>query len=490
MPVIQSVMRLSVLARGRLGSATLCGAVALVLPLSAIAQQATAQTTGAAQQPSKPAQPDAPWVVAPNAAQDAGQGTARDAAQQSAAATGTEQATPVAPANAPGSAGQDSAGQDVTAAAKPAITGPMPGEISEDELKKLLLGKQLYLRNGYLDNSLSFNEHGALIGHSPQGSFTLSGMEIDKVRLTKHKVELEGTRYGLHFLGALSYDDPANAVDRVRITPKKKVVKITIDREQVLARKKKKESANGKDQSLLPGVPAQIAAAPAMAAQTASEAPAEAKEPSETDQVKAEIAAAPAAERPADPGSVTATFSPAHARSVLRDALDRIFASGIDDRLIASMPDFWKLYYQALAANANYRPTDLTVLRQNAVDTKARLLTTFQPESNEYAQANAVSGMALYHAVIGPDGKPAEIAVSRPIGFGLDENAVKAIRNAAFQPAIKDGKPVSVLLDLVVEFHIYSKRTAVLGNPAVSNPEELSKSAQPSLPGPYSLLPP
>ena len=69
--------------------------------------------------------------------------------------------------------------------------------------------------------------------------------------------------------------------------------------------------------------------------------------------------------------------------------------------------------------------------------------------------------MALYHTVIvGPDGKPGEIAVARPIGFGLDENAVEAIRSAKFEPAMKDGKPVPVLLDLVVQFRIYSKRTS------------------------------
>ncbi len=56
-----------------------------------------------------------------------------------------------------------------------------PAEITEDAVRKLLAGKQLFLRGGYLDNTLSFNEHGALIGHSPQGSYTLSAIEIDKV---------------------------------------------------------------------------------------------------------------------------------------------------------------------------------------------------------------------------------------------------------------------------------------------------------------------
>jgi len=365
----------------------------------------------------------------------------------------------------------------------------LPGEITEDELKHMLLGKQLFLRGGYMDNDLNFNEMGMLIGHSPRGSFTLNEIQIDKVRLTKHKLELEGTRYGLHFTGALAYELSSAAVEPLRITPKKKVLKITVDREQVLVRKTKKEAgAKRKEQIAKPAPPATVPPLPtaeptaATTAATTSPAPPAATEPSDADQLKAQIAAAPAAERPADPASVTTTYSPAHAAKLLRGAIDRVFSVGIDDRLIASMPDCWKLYYQAVAGKADYQPKDPAVLRQNAVDKKARLLSVFQPESNEYAQADAVSGLALYHTVIGADGKPQEIVVARPIGFGLDENAVEAIRKASFEPAIKGGKPVPVLLDLVVEFHIYSKRTA-----AVGRPEDASKPAETPLPGPYSL---
>jgi hypothetical protein len=84
--------------------------------------------------------------------------------------------------------------------------------------------------------------------------------------------------------------------------------------------------------------------------------------------------------------------------------------------------------------------------------------------------------------VVGADGKPGEIAVARPIGFGLDESAVDSIRKATFEPAVKDGKPVPVLLNMVVEFRIYSKRTEVASNSA---PEQAS--AAPVLPGPYSV---
>jgi len=391
----------------------------------------------------------------------------------------------------------------------------------------MLIGKSLYLRGGYLDNNLTFGESGLLIGHSPQGSYTLSGIQIDKVHLSKHKLELEGARYGLHFLGAMPYEDPTKAVDRVKITPKKKFVKLTIDRELIVTPKKKKHK-DGKDQAKEAKAPAgkppseasqsgpggvvvsadSVQGKPAgnstatvsdatpagnsteagnpstedTAKDDAAKDSASANEPSEEEQAKAEMAAAPQEERPADPGSVTTTTSPAHAAKVLKDALDKIFAPGLDERMMAAMPDFWKRYYDAVAAKTDYRPKDPTVLRQSAVDKKARLLSKFVPESNDFAQDSGVAGMCLYHTVIGADGKPGEIAVARPIGFGLDENAVAAIRKASFEPAIKDGHPVPVVLDLVVQFRIYSKRTNV-----ASNPDDRDKPQPTLLPGLYTL---
>jgi outer membrane biosynthesis protein TonB len=507
----------SVAATARFGALAFCGALGLALVL-ALSLATFAQQPPPAQQPSTAKPPDATPPPATPAATQA-PNSAPDAAQQPAAAPETQQ---TAPAQVPAAAPQENQPATVPAeqapagaaapAAKPAAAQaskpepPQEAGITEEELKQMLVGKALYLRGGYLDNTLSFSERGTLIGHSPQGSYTLSAIQIDRVHLSKHKVELEGARYGLHFLGALPYEDPTKALDRVKITPKKKVVRITIDRELVVTPKKKKEPKADKDKKAKPAAPAApgtpaaqgAAAAPAASTPASAAAPdsasaatpaapaaqptAEPAELSEADQLKASIAAAPPEERPADPGSITTTTSPAHATKLLKDALDRIFAQGLDERMIAAMPDFWKLYYQAVAAKTDYRPKDPTVLRQSTVDKKAVLVTRFEPESNDFAQASGVAGMALYHTVIGADGKPAEIAVARPIGFGLDENAVEAIRKATFEPALLDGKPVPVLLDLVVQFRIYSKRTAVAGKP-----EAADKSTEPQLPGPYSV---
>jgi TonB-like protein len=458
----QSLVRLFVAAAVLPVVFVFCAALAPMLNLSAMAQQPASTQQPATAQPASGA--------SPNPAQT----PAADAAQQLApvpATTTPKVEPPVAAKPAPTQSSQS----------EPSQGAP----ITEEELKRQLLGKPLYLRDGYLDNILSFDEHGGLIGHSSQGSYTLNAIQIDKVRLTKHKLELEGSRYGLHFLGALPNEDPAMAVDRVNITPKKKMVRITIDREVVVSPKNKKNKKKKNDSEKESNNEKESKADVRAPAQSAPPAAAPVQPPSQPDDVnKAQAAAAPPDDRPADPGSVTETTSPAHAAKLLRDALDRIFAPGIDDRLKASMPVFWKLYYQAALANTDYRPSDSAVLRQNTVDKKARLITTFEPESNEYAQAHAVAGMALYHTVIGADGKPGEIAVGRPIGFGLDENAVQAIRRATFEPAIKDGQPVSVLLDLVVQFRIYSKRTAA--KPDADKPAE-TKPDEPQLPGPYSI---
>jgi outer membrane biosynthesis protein TonB len=416
-----------------------------------------------------------------------------------AAANAQAQQTAPAPAvaNQPGAQTPPSSATPQTAdthapapTAAPSYAGQAPelGSITEDELRKQLEGKDLFLRGGYLDNTLTFNEHGVLIGHSPQGSYTLAGIRIEKVRLLKHKVELEGARYALHFLGALPSEDPTTAVDRVNITPKKKAVRITIDRELVVKPKQEKGKGKGSQRAAKPA-PAATAPAAAPAPNPAPNlapdpalGPAPNTEPTDAQEAQMEIAAAPEAERPADAKSVTTTLSPAHANKVLEDALGNVFAQGFDERMMASMPAFWKLYYDAVSAVGDYQPADPNVLRQNIVDKRAQLKSTFEPGSNQFAQDYGVAGISEYHVVVGADGKPGEIAVARPIGFGLDESAVDSIRKATFEPAVKDGKPVAVMLNMVVEFRIYSERTAMESKPA----HEQASEAQ-SLPGPYSV---
>ncbi|MBV9086323.1 MAG: energy transducer TonB, partial [Acidobacteriaceae bacterium] len=57
--------------------------------------------------------------------------------------------------------------------------------------------------------------------------------------------------------------------------------------------------------------------------------------------------------------------------------------------------------------------------------------------------------------VIGPDGRVHEVKVSRPLGLGLDEKAVEAVRQWKFEPARKDNQPVPVQVSIEVSFRLY-----------------------------------
>jgi protein TonB len=77
-----------------------------------------------------------------------------------------------------------------------------------------------------------------------------------------------------------------------------------------------------------------------------------------------------------------------------------------------------------------------------------------EPEFSEEARKAKFSGNVLVYLFVDPDGKPSHVRVVKPVGMGLDEKAVEAVRQYRFKPAMKDGKPVQVDLYVEVNFQI------------------------------------
>jgi len=50
---------------------------------------------------------------------------------------------------------------------------------------------------------------------------------------------------------------------------------------------------------------------------------------------------------------------------------------------------------------------------------------------------------------------PQDVRIVRKLGYGLDEQAVEAVRKYRFEPAMHDGKPVPVEVNIQVAFKIY-----------------------------------
>ncbi len=113
--------------------------------------------------------------------------------------------------------------------------------LTEDALRARYVGKLIFLRGSYLGDDLQFDTNGKVNGSPAVGSFTLSALEVRKVKLSKHKLELEADRYGLHFFGALPYEDETKSFDKVKIS--KKPIHIAIARELIVVPKEKKDKS-------------------------------------------------------------------------------------------------------------------------------------------------------------------------------------------------------------------------------------------------------
>jgi TonB family protein len=87
--------------------------------------------------------------------------------------------------------------------------------------------------------------------------------------------------------------------------------------------------------------------------------------------------------------------------------------------------------------------------------TAPRIIYNPDPEYSDEARKTKHQGTVILWAIIGADGRPRNLRVSRSLGMGLDEKAIEAVRAWRFEPATKDGHPVAVMINVEVDFHLY-----------------------------------
>jgi TonB family protein len=71
------------------------------------------------------------------------------------------------------------------------------------------------------------------------------------------------------------------------------------------------------------------------------------------------------------------------------------------------------------------------------------------------ARSAGVQGTVTIAVLFGANGQIANTLLLKRLGYGLDENALRAARAIRFEPQIKDGKPVSVVRLVSYGFNIY-----------------------------------
>jgi TonB family protein len=77
-----------------------------------------------------------------------------------------------------------------------------------------------------------------------------------------------------------------------------------------------------------------------------------------------------------------------------------------------------------------------------------------EPEYSEEARKARHEGTVVLEAVIRKDGKVDVVHLLRSLGFGLDQNAIDALKAWRFRPAMKNGMPVDFTLNVEVRFSL------------------------------------
>jgi TonB family protein len=152
----------------------------------------------------------------------------------------------------------------------------------------------------------------------------------------------------------------------------------------------------------------------------------------------------------------------------LEAAFAAIFSVGIDPALQRSMPDYWRHYFDpALAwpqdalqgqtiyalygASALYRAAD-----QAKDVTAPKVEHRVDAKYSDFAVRDKVQGAMQLGLVVDSTGAPLRIAIVRPLGYGLDADAVEAMRKWRFTPGIRGGDPVATGVTMEQEFTLVS----------------------------------
>jgi TonB family protein len=82
------------------------------------------------------------------------------------------------------------------------------------------------------------------------------------------------------------------------------------------------------------------------------------------------------------------------------------------------------------------------------------VLNSVEAEFSDEARSTKFQGVCLLSVIIDQNGKPQNIRILRPLGHGLDQKAMEAVSKYRFKPAMRNGKPVPVMITVEVDFRL------------------------------------
>lgn len=94
------------------------------------------------------------------------------------------------------------------------------------------------------------------------------------------------------------------------------------------------------------------------------------------------------------------------------------------------------------------------VRARHSVNQPAEVLYAPQPEYTISAWQAEVEGTVGVSVLVGVDGRAYDVKVQTPLGWGLDQRTVLAVRKWRFAPALKNGKPIPSRMDIDVPLRL------------------------------------
>jgi periplasmic protein TonB len=86
--------------------------------------------------------------------------------------------------------------------------------------------------------------------------------------------------------------------------------------------------------------------------------------------------------------------------------------------------------------------------------TPPSVLSRVEPQYSEEARKARYQGTVVLEAIVRTDGTVDIQRIVRSLGFGLDENAIQALKQWKFRPGMRNGVPVNVSLNIEVNFNL------------------------------------
>jgi TonB family protein len=93
-------------------------------------------------------------------------------------------------------------------------------------------------------------------------------------------------------------------------------------------------------------------------------------------------------------------------------------------------------------------------IEQMSVSLRPTILYREEAQYTQEAKDNKVEGTVVLSAVFGADGQVGDIRVIRGLPHGLTQKAIEAVSKIRFEPAMKDGRPVSVRGSVEFDFRL------------------------------------